>query len=81
MPHYGLYRGTVIDNVDPQKSSRVRIRLAGLAGGGAETWALPCLRPVGGDGGPPVLPRVGSTAWVMFEGGDVNFPVWLGVLP
>ena len=25
------------------------------------------------------IPEVGSGVWVMFEGGDPNFPVWLGV--
>jgi len=25
------------------------------------------------------VPNIGQGVWVMFEGGDVNFPVWLGV--
>jgi hypothetical protein len=26
-----------------------------------------------------LVPNIGQGVWVMFEGGDVNFPVWLGV--
>lgn len=25
------------------------------------------------------LPRIGQVVWVMFVGGDPNFPVWIGV--
>jgi hypothetical protein len=25
------------------------------------------------------VPNVGQGVWVMFEGGDVNFPLWIGV--
>lgn len=26
-----------------------------------------------------MLPNINQGVWVMFEGGDVNFPVWIGV--
>lgn len=29
----------------------------------------------------PVLPMVGSNIWVMFQAGDPEYPVWIGVQP
>jgi hypothetical protein len=26
-----------------------------------------------------LVPRIDQGVWVMFEGGDANFPVWIGV--
>ncbi len=81
MPHFGLYRGIVVDNVDPQMNNRVRVRMKSLATGGGEAWALPCLSPAAVKAGQTALPTIGSTVWVLFEGGDADFPVWLGYMP
>jgi len=29
----------------------------------------------------PVLPKVGQNVWVMFQAGDPEYPVWIGVQP
>ena len=44
---YGKYRGFVIDNADPERLARVKLRVPSLLGEAESGWALPCL-PCGG---------------------------------
>jgi hypothetical protein len=39
---YGLYRGTVENHMDPERKSRMLVRVPSLNGTGAIGWALPC---------------------------------------
>ncbi|MCL4706188.1 hypothetical protein KJ068_13555 [bacterium] len=78
--YYGKYRGVVTDNQDPKKLGRIRVNVPGLLGPQVQTgWAMPCL-PYGGafDLGFFFLPEIGSGVWVEFEGGDLEFPIWVG---
>jgi hypothetical protein len=76
VPHfYGLYRGTVVINVDPLQLSRVLVQVPAVSE--LELyWAQACLPP-----GVSTVPDVGQQVWVMFEGGDPQLPVWMGVIP
>lgn len=70
----GLHRGVVVDNNDPLAKSRLRVEVPSVAGSSA-SWALSC-QPVG----PVSLPDVGQAVWMMFEEGDPDHPVWMGVM-
>ena len=78
-PHYGKFRGRVVDDLDPLGLGRaiVEVPSVGLSG-----WALPCV-PFGdmGDEGRFSAPPPGTNVWVEFEGGDPDRPVWVGVFP
>ena len=77
----GLYLARVEDTVDKTKCGRVKIRIPSLHGDmpiGALPYAKGCFQGNGYDAGSMVVPMVGSYVWVMFEGGDVNKPVYLG---
>lgn len=79
--YYGKYRGLVVDNADPERLARLRVRVPSLLGADVVTgWALPCL-PYGGVAGQGLLliPEVGAGVWVEFEEGDLEFPIWVGV--
>ena len=39
----GLYRASVVDNVDPQYSGRVRVAVPEVLGDGQSGWAMPCV--------------------------------------
>jgi hypothetical protein len=72
-----LHPATVISNDDPMEKARLQVELPAL--GMPPQWAVPCLPPIAKRDF--VLPQAGDTVWVMFEAGDPNRPVWLGVLP
>lgn len=72
----GTYRAVVCE-ADPA-TGRLRVALPSVYGSIPSGWALPCL-PVGADRAD--LPAPGDQVWIIFEGGNSDYPVWLGVLP
>ncbi|MER2623289.1 MAG: phage baseplate assembly protein V [Accumulibacter sp.] len=78
--YYGKYRGTVVDNQDPAKLGRLKLKVPSVLGGDVVTgWATPCA-PYGGATGQGFLfiPEVGAGVWTEFEEGDLEFPIWVG---
>ncbi|PLW73957.1 baseplate assembly protein [Streptomyces sp. DJ] len=74
----GKYRGTVVDNNDPMKIGRLRVKAPDVLGDEPSTWAMPCF-PVAGPGmGQYVLPPRRAGVWVEFEQGDPSYPIWSG---
>lgn len=71
----GIFRA-VVDNVaDPEVRGRILVKIPSLLGNKTTAaWAEPC-RPVGDTS----IPNIGDGVWIMFEQGDVEHPVWLGV--
>ena len=74
MSMVGLYRATVVNNIDPMAQLRLKVVVHSVSNAVSD-WAPGCL-PVGRK----TVPKVGSTVWVGYEGGDPNHPVWIGVL-
>lgn len=78
----GIYRGLVIDNVDPQNKVRVKVRIRGLHDDdvGAEElpWAPVCAFPMGNLHGPIFIPNINQLVYIMFEQGHPEFPVVMG---
>lgn len=76
---YGKYRGFVVDNDDPQKRGRLKVRVPAVLGEDVSDWAMPCM-PFGG--GPAygwfAIPEVEAQVWIEFEQGDVNHLIWVG---
>ena len=42
------------------------------------TWAMPCVPMAGKQMGMFVVPQIGAGVWIQFEGGDPDYPVWVG---
>ena len=76
---YGKYRGIVIDNNDPQKRGRVKLRVPSVLADQDSDWALPCL-PYGGinQQGFFMIPDIDAQLWVEFEECDIHKPIWVG---
>jgi uncharacterized protein involved in type VI secretion and phage assembly len=75
---YGKYRGTVTDTDDPDQSGRVKVQVPSLFDDDSTDWAMPCLPYAPSGHGFFVMPEVGDTVWVEFEGGDPSHPIWNG---
>ena len=84
----GLYRAIVEDVQDPDLKGRVRIRIPSIhgmkdqRGGYISTerlpWATPAYMVAGNDFGTYLIPSKGSVVFVMFEDGDMQYPVYFG---
>jgi uncharacterized protein involved in type VI secretion and phage assembly len=76
---FGKFRATVVDNKDPQKRGRLRLRIPSVLADQQTDWALPCT-PYGGLQGQGMfmIPDVDAQVWAEFEEGDINRAIWVG---
>lgn len=75
---YGKYRGTVIQNIDPEQRGRIQAMVPDVSGLVPSTWAMPCVPFAGKQNGAYFVPQIGSGVWIEFEQGDPDFPIWTG---
>ncbi len=75
---YGKYRGTVMTNVDPLQSGRLRAFVPEVLHDVASGWALPCQPFAGAGAGLYAVPQDGAGVWIEFEAGDTSRPIWSG---
>lgn len=75
--YYGIYRGFVHSNEDPENLGRLIVSCPSVYGEEIhEYWALPKGIYAGSGVGSFWIPSKGDFIWVSFEGGDVSFPIW-----
>jgi Type VI secretion system/phage-baseplate injector OB domain len=79
--YWGKYRGTVVNNIDPEQRGRLMVTVPDVLSLIPSTWAEACV-PLAGPTGPPMgvylVPPIGAGVWVEFEHGDPNRPIWVG---
>jgi hypothetical protein len=71
---YGVYRGIVYENSDPEDKGRLRLKVPQILADQPTEWAWPVETP----GVETEVPLNGQGVWVMFEGGDLSYPIWIG---
>jgi hypothetical protein len=76
--YWGKYRGTVVENIDPEQIGRVLVMVPDVLGITPSTWAMPCVPAAGVESGVFVVPAIGANVWVEFEQGDPDYPIWVG---
>jgi len=80
-PYWGKYRGTVLNNIDPEMRGRLNCMVPDVLSVIPSTWAEPCT-PLAGPTGPPMgvymVPPIGAGVWIEFEHGDPDYPIWVG---
>jgi uncharacterized protein involved in type VI secretion and phage assembly len=78
---FGKYRGTVINNIDPEQRGRLMIMVPDVTNLIPSTWAEACV-PLAGPTGPPMgvymVPPIGAGVWVEYEHGNPDYPIWVG---
>ena len=84
---FGIYRGLVTDNKDPENKGRIKVIIPKLFGNEETGWCEPCIpltlsykkREESGSGRSfDMTPDIGSGVWIEFEEGDISLPVWVG---
>lgn len=79
--YYGKYRGTVMNNIDPEMRGRLLCMVPDVLGPVPSSWCEICT-PLAGPPGPPMgtymVPPIGAGVWVEFEQGDPERPIWTG---
>ena len=70
---YGVYRAIVVDNKDPKELFRLRLKVPQVLYDQTSDWAWGSFPNTA-----IFLPEINTGVWVMFEGGDPAFPIWLG---
>jgi uncharacterized protein involved in type VI secretion and phage assembly len=79
----GVYPAMVLDNVDPENSGRVKVRLPPVLVSGEsdrEAWARIATLMAGANRGTWFIPEVDDEVVIAFEQGDLNRPYVLGAL-
>ena len=76
--HFGKFRGTCVNNVDPMMMGRIQAEVPDVLGLSPSTFAMPCM-PFGGIAtGMIAVPSIGAGVWIEFEQGDLDYPIWTG---
>jgi hypothetical protein len=69
--YYGVYRGFVVDNNDPDNLGRVTLKVPTIWGlKSYDYWAWSRGQYA------YVIPEVGDMVWVSFENGNSKYPIW-----
>jgi hypothetical protein len=76
--YYGIYRGTVVNNLDPLQTGRIIATATDVSGLTPTTWAMPAVPLAGKLMGTYMVPEIGAGVWLQFEAGDPDRPVWTG---
>jgi hypothetical protein len=75
---YGKYRGTVVNNLDPEQLGRIQAIVPAVSNVVPTSWAMPCVPMAGKEQGVYMVPQLGAGVWIEFEEGDPDKPIWVG---
>lgn len=74
----GKYRGTVVNNIDPEQRGRIQVITPDVSNVMLSSWAMPCVPVAAMQMGMFTVPLIGAGVWVEFEQGDPDYPIWVG---
>ena len=76
--YYGIYRGTVLSNLDPLQIGRIQATVPDAGRLTPSTWITPSFPVAGKAMGTFFVPQIGAGVWIQFEAGDPDRPVYTG---
>ena len=75
--YYGIYKGVVANNKDPENLGRLQLKVPQICGEETyEYWAFPKGIFAGNGIGAFWIPNDKDMVWVSFENGDPRYPIW-----
>lgn len=77
---YGVVAGIVVNNKDPDKMGRVKVKIPRISGDEESNWARIVSFMGGKERGGFFLPELDDEVLVAFEYGDINMPYIIGSL-
>ncbi len=77
---YGVVAGIIVNNKDPDKMGRVKVKIPRISGDEESNWARVVSFMGGKERGAFFLPEVNDEVLVAFEYGDINMPYIIGSL-
>ena len=72
--YYGKYSADVTNNEDELQQGRIKVTIPSMFGPDMEVTARPCFSTAHF-----YVPPVGAKVWIEFEGGDPQYPLYVGV--
>ena len=75
---WGKYRGTVVNNIDPEQRGRIQAIVPAVTGLVPSSWAMPCVPFAGKQEGFFAVPQIASGVWIEYEDGNPDKPIWVG---
>ena len=78
MKYLGKYRGTVLNNLDPEQRGRIQAEVPDFTKGFPTSWAHPSVPMAGPQCGHVSVPPIGAAVWIEFEQGNRDHPIWTG---
>ncbi|TKW80399.1 MAG: baseplate assembly protein [Bradyrhizobium icense] len=76
--YFGKYRGTVVSNSDSTNCGCLDVRVPAIFGDKTTITAKPCVPYAGPGVGFYAMPPERAGVWIEFEGGNLNYPIWVG---
>lgn len=75
--YYACYRGSVVNNQDPQFLGRITLKCPAVFGKEIyDDWVFPKGMAAGKNWGFFAIPQPGDLVWVSFENGNPQYPIW-----
>jgi uncharacterized protein involved in type VI secretion and phage assembly len=76
--YHGKYRGTVVNNIDPQQMGRLLVQVPDVLGNDPCIWAASASPLAGQMMGLYMVPEIKAGVWIEFEQGDPDNAIWSG---
>ncbi|HEY7403858.1 MAG TPA: phage baseplate assembly protein V [Candidatus Angelobacter sp.] len=76
--YIGRFKGTVVNNIDPEGTGRLMVKVPDVLGDDPCIWAESASPLAGAGMGLYFVPPIDSGVWIEFQQGDSDYAMWTG---